>query len=393
VRRARVGLPLSLALGFLTALQGQSGRSTANVGAASMQSSSATPTYRITFKEGSPVAGIGDVPVMAVPFQCTGDGTIFFSMIPPIGRVGQPVKPPSRFPMSLLISVSPSGEAHSFPLDQVPDLYDLSWAEDYYASDTQVIFLVQAAAEDKQGKRTYTTSDRAQHESMGNVAEHRSHIVIFDRRGNYQKKFKLEVPFKAARLGVFPSGTFLAYGYGETDRAPKLAILKNDGTLLKLLEIPKGGAPDSALGTKDASGKGPAVYLAPVQFVGQGPFIYVVQNRTKFPLLEVSEAGAIRVIKPRLPQGAQINTLTPSDQNLYAVVGEFRDHSMYELNSANGAVLRQIIQVNDDKSGGTVACVHDQKFLSFEHEDGKLVPLVGTAEPASGAIATDSVQK
>lgn len=95
------------------------------------------------------------------------------------------------------------------------------------------------------------------------------------------------------------------------------------------------------------------------------------------------------MIKPELPRGAQINMLTPSEQNLYAIVGEVRDSSTYELDPG-GAVLRQIIQANDDSAAGIVACVHDQKFLSFKHEDGKLIPLVGTAEPA---IASDSVQK
>lgn len=305
-------------------------------------------------------------------------------MIPPIGRVGQPVKLPSRFPMPLLISVSRSGEAHSFPLDQVPDLHDLSWSDDY-ASDSQIIFLVWAAAEDKQGKRAYTTSDGVQHESKVDIAEHHSYIVIFDRQGNYQKNIRLDVPFTIARLGVFSSGMFLAYGYGETDAVPKLAMLKEDGTLLKFLEIPKGDAPDSALETTDATRKGPAVYLAPVQFAGQGHSIYLVQNKSKFPLLEVSEAGAIRVIKPKLPEGAQVNMLTPSEQNLYVVVGELGNSSTYELDR-DGAVLREIVQANDDEAGVNVACVHDQKFLSFKAGEGKLVPLVGTAEPASGRV-------
>jgi hypothetical protein len=150
--------------------------------------------YRITFKEGTPVSGIGDVPVMKVPFNCTSDGTIFFDMIPPIGKVGQPYKLPPRLPLPLLTSASPSGEAHSFPLDQIPDLFDLGETDDY-ASDSKVIFLVWAAAEDKEEKQAYTTSDGVQHESSRNAAEHHDYIVSFDRSGNYQKKVEIEAPF------------------------------------------------------------------------------------------------------------------------------------------------------------------------------------------------------
>jgi hypothetical protein len=165
-------------------------------------------------------------------------------------------------------------------------------------------------------------------------------------------------------------------------------MLKDDGALLKFLEVPKGDVPESAFGTKDASGKGPAMYVAPVQFVGQGHFIYLVQNKTKFPLLEVNEAGAIRTIQPKLPEGVQINTLVPSDENLYARVTEVQDGSIYELNTQEGTVLRRF-QVDNSESGADVACVHDGRFLSFEHNDGKLVPLVGAAEPATDVAPND----
>ena len=116
---------------------------------------------------------------------------------------------------------------------------------------------------------------------------------------------------------------------------PKLAMLEDDGTLLKSLEVSKNDVPESVLGTLDGKGKGAAVYIAPVQFVGQGHSIYVVQNKTDFPILEVSEAGEIREIHPKLPADSQVKMLVPSDNNLYAQVGERDDHYIagpYKLN-------------------------------------------------------------
>jgi hypothetical protein len=377
VRYAAFEITVSLVLGLLALALGQSTKIVTQADVTSKPSPPARPVYRITFKQSAPVSGVGAVPAMKLPFNCTSDGTVFFDMVPPIGVVGQAHTLPSRFPSLLLLSVSLAGEARSFPLDQVPDLYDLSRI-DSFGSDSGVIFLVRAAAEDKKEKRVYTSADGTQQESTVNVADHYNYIVAFDRKGNYQTKVKLETPFEVTRVGVFPSGAFLAYGYETTDKAPKLALLKDDGSLLKFLGIPRGDAPDSAIQTVDGTAKGP---LAPVQFSGQGALIYVVQNKSKFPLLEVNEAGAIRAINPTLPEGARINMLIPSDHDLYGMVGDkLRDASIYEVSPQDGSILG-LFEVGDDKPGGIVACVHDGKFLSFEHGEGKLVPLIGTAEP------------
>jgi hypothetical protein len=47
----------------------------------------------------------------------------------------------------------------------------------------------------------------------------------------------------------------------------------------------------------------------------------------------VNQAGAIRVIKPKLPEGVPIDVLVPSDENLYARVNPARNGSIYELNA------------------------------------------------------------
>jgi hypothetical protein len=95
-------------------------------------------------------------------------------------------------------------------------------------------------------------------------------------------------------------------------------MLRDDGTLMRPLQIEKNDAPESLLGTKDGTGKGAAVYIAPAQLVPEGHSIIVVQNKTSLPLLEVSEFGAIRAIHPKLSKEMQIEGLISSDRNLYA---------------------------------------------------------------------------
>lgn len=116
----------------------------------------------------------------------------------------------------------------------------------------------------------------------------------------------------------------------------------------------------------------------------EGRSILVVQNKITFPLLEVSEAREIRAIRPALPKEMQIEGLIGSDQNLYARVNPASDGSIYELNAHDGTVLRRL-ELGEGRPGSSVACVQDGKFFSFEHGDGKLIPLVGTAEPAAPA--------
>jgi len=280
-------------------------------------------------------------------------------------------------PIEVLVSATLSGEAHEFRLDQLHDLDDAK-QKTHYATDSELAMLVIAAPEDKEGKESFVTSDGVKHEVAANVAERHDYLVIFDRDGTYRKTIQLDDAMALLRVGVFASGNLLAFGFDRVDRSPKLALFNSDGSLLRFLEIPKGDVPTSMLRSQDSEGKGPAVFVAPTQFVPYRDSIIVVQNETRFPLLDVNEAGAVRAIKPKLPQGVRVDSLIPSDANLYAL-GEGKDHSIFELNAEDGSVVRRL---QTEKAEDTVVgCVHDSKFLSFEHSQGKLVPLLGTTAP------------
>jgi hypothetical protein len=363
---------LLLLMGLSLSLQGQA--------VATKQGGIPAPLYRILFERKDPVAGVDASPAIKLPFDCTGDGSVFVTMVPLGGQVRPPLYAP---PPLLLAAISPSGKATSFPLDQVTQqLYDVREV-DHYASESSVIFLVKAASENTPARRAYTTPDGTQGEFTKNTADRHSYIVLFSRDGEYKKTIETDASIEIQQIGVFPSGTFLAFGYDEKDHSPRLEMLKDDGTLMRTLQISKNDVPESLFGTKDGSGKGPAVYITPAQLVPEGPSILVVQSKTAFPLLEVSEAGEIREIHPKLPKEMQIEGLIASDLNLYARVNPATDGSIYEIGAHDGTVLRRF-ELSDGRSASGVGCVHEGKFLSFEHGDGKLIPLIGTAEPAAG---------
>jgi hypothetical protein len=339
------------------------------------------PFYRISFRRGAPVAGVSATGAVVLPYECTNDGTAFVNMVIPASPDGQPAARSPHFskysPPTELVSISESGEAHDFRLDQLDDFYDIQ-ERGYFASDSNVAFLIRAAREDQQGKQSYVVSDGSRLETNRNVADHHMYLAIFDRGGTYKKSVLLDETFVLQQVGVFPSGTLLSLGFDKQDHAPKVVLLKDDGTLLRILDVPKNAAPDSMLANQN--GKGPAVYVKRTQLVPHGKSIILVQNKESFPLLEVNEAGEIRTILPKLPQGMLVNEVIPSDQGLYVQINAPPDGLLDEISEQDGVVLRRFRI--EAKSPYNVACVRKGSFLSFDFGDGKLVPVTGTAEPA-----------
>lgn len=342
---------------FCGALLGQA-EQTVELDAPSAQA----PLYRVSFERQEPIAGINATGVIRMPFQCTSDGTFFVNFIGTV-PAGAGVQPP-MFPPMLLTSVSASGEGHTFRLDQVPELYN-TFEKYHFASDSGVLFLVRASRENKP-------------ESPKHL-----YIISLARNGEYRRTTEMKEAFSVLQVGVFPSGTFLAFGYDEKDHSPKLAMLSADGELLKSLAIPSDDIPKSLMSAADT----PHPHaIVPTELVPSEHSILIVQNNTTFPLLEVNEGGAIRAIRVDLPQGLQIRNVIPSDHSMYVIGGPQGPRptsagTIFEINPGDGAVLRRI-ELKDGRDSSDVACVHDGRFLSLDYGDGRVVPLVGTAEPA-----------
>lgn len=334
------------------------------------------PVYRVSFERRDAVPGISASNAIKLPFECTTDGTVFVSFVNTVpAGAGLPAPPPVP-PLLRLISFSATGKGQTFELGQVTDLH-ISGELDHYVSESQVVFLVMAAREQKPEKKTYPIAGGGQGEFTSNAAEQR-YILIFDRDGTYRRTIEIEdLPLRIENLGVFPSGVFLAYGYDPKGESPKLAMLKEDGTLLRPLQIQKGDVPEAMFVTEKA------------QFVPENRSIIIVQSGSTFPLLEVTEGGAIKVIHLKLPQDSSIKGLIPSDRNLYAIVGQpgadpTSEGTIYEVGREDGRVLRRF-ELSDRRTPSEIACIHDQKFLSLDYGDGKIIPMIGSAEPANAA--------
>lgn len=343
------------------------------------------PVYHVSFERREPVDAVNATGGFQLPFQCTSDGTFFVNFIGTV-PAGAGINPP-LFPPMMLTSISASGRGHTFRLDQVPELF-ISRQEDYFVSDSEVIFLIRGARENKPVKRTFQRKDGSQDGYEENAAPQHLYMLSFTRDGEYRRTIEIDDSFSILHVGAFSTGMFLALGFDKKDKSPTLVMLTADGTILKSLTAPAGDLPRSMITGPDAPHPH-AIVATELIPVGHS-ILMLVQNDAAFPLLEVTEGGEIRAIRPKLPSDAQITAVAPSDRNLYVITSKENDKrdvggAIYELSPEDGAVLGRF-ELPDGRQGSSVACVHDGKFLSMDIEDGKIIPLVGTAEPSGTAI-------
>jgi hypothetical protein len=380
MRKVALGVALFLAAGIPAVFQAQTDPATAP------GASAAPAVYRISFERREVVPGVNATPVIQLPRECTSDGTIFISFVSTVrADSGMPPAPPVHPPM-LLTSVSPSGRGQTFPLDRVPQLF-ISREVDHYASDSGVFFLVEAAKENKPIKQAYSVGDY-HGEFTRNAAEQHRYVVEFSRNGEYRRTVAIDDLFQTRNLGVFSSGKFLVFGYEKSDHSPRLAILNEDGALIKFLEIPKGYAPEFMTGGRDSQHP---LSIAMSELVPYGRSILAVQNELDSPILEVSEDSAIREIHPRLPDGQQIHYIVAADRGLYIIAGppsmpKGDADTIYEVNPDDGTLLRQFELNDSHRPLSELACVHDGKFLSLDYRDGDIVPLIGSPEPEPNSV-------
>jgi len=343
---------------------------------------SPVPTYKVSFERRDAVAGVSATPVIKLPFVCTSDGTIYVSFVSTVpARAGLPPPPPGP-PPTLLASVPPGGRGQTFRLDQIPGLY-VSNEVDHYASDSEVIFLVRGSRENKPTKQSYSVGSY-QGEFTSNMAEQHLYLVSFSRGGEYRRAVEMGDTLSVQKLAVFPSGALLVSGFDERDYSPRLALLKEDGTVSRFLQIPKGGMPTSMVSAKDAA---EPRTVALTELVTMGTSILVIQDKTAFPILEITEGGEIREIRPKLPDGEQVEAAISADRDVYVIAGPVAavrgsGDVIYEVNPEDGTVVRRF-ELTDGRTASDVACVHDRKFLSIDYGAGKVVPLVGSPELAN----------
>ena len=280
-----------------------------------------------------------------------------------------------------------------------------------YIGESEAVFQVSGATEYKEGKGYAWLKTGETKEWKANAAEHHSYILAYGRDGRFKRMIQLEDSFRIHVLGVFSGGTFLAYGFDNASKSPRLALLKEDGTLRQYLQLPDNYLPPYLKKAQDEENRRPseprAINIGRVLLSPADPYILVASLDSRLPLLEVSEAGAVRAIPLTIPKDEIVETVFASETSLYLRIKPASESSeilakndaktkkgrpakndvFYEINREDGTIRRRLEVAG--KAGTRVACVHDNDFLSFDYSgDGQLHSLVGTAEPATSAPAS-----
>jgi hypothetical protein len=352
----------------------------ANRSAKTLQKTAHTvPTAGIGFKDDEMMSGLIASPVVAYPMQCADDGTVFTQMFQP-----------PEYAEPRLYSISPGG-VHEYAREKIADLHDAR-VLGYYPSGSRVILLVNATYESRQGKHQLVLPGGEKTEVVKNIGERRFYLAEFDRDGSYKRVSQVDDSLAVNRVGMFDSGNFLVFGVNQATALPQLAILNSDGALLRFLDIP-GAMKEWAKGQHYSVEETTPVSLAPAQFVPFNGGILVIAPGSRVPVLEVKEGGAIRPVRLGLPTGLSIDSFIPSNGNYWyirvrnstgdekASDPEFQvASSLYEINPADGAAIRQIQSETVPSVG--IACVHDNTFIAFRRdENGKLVGMRGEIRP------------
>ena len=71
----------------------------------------------------------------------------------------------------------------------------------------------------------------------GNHLETKFFLSVSDHDGDGQKLLPLDVRFKPLKIAMFDDGSFLPLGWDEANLQPELALLKDDGTLRKFVDL------------------------------------------------------------------------------------------------------------------------------------------------------------
>jgi hypothetical protein len=325
----------------------------------------------VAFHESDALRGVPASPAMVAPMQCAADGRSFVSMLQP---------PEFATPLLLSISLSGNRDVRAFHTEQISDLHDMTTLG-YFASDSVVSLLVHAAGEDKRVQQTVVASGGRSWQRSGNPSEHHYYVATFDRDGKYKGFVQIDDSIRPHSIGVFPSGVMLISGV--VNAHSQFALAKSDGAILRYLDLPQTYSSD--LDSKSSAHNLPVgTLMGHEQFVAYRDSIIVVQSGSDLPLLEVTEAGAVRAIHARLGDLLVVDSLLVDGDHLYARSIPKNStnpvsHSVMEISPQDGSVRREFILPSNIIS--EIACLHDDAFVSFRYGgEGALIPLLGTPE-------------
>jgi hypothetical protein len=279
---------------------------------------------------------------------CSDAGTAFVDLYGASSDSGLPAIPE-------LFSISPSGEVKSLHrIMPPPDFTDVS-IRDFFAADRTLVTLVEAVKRDDHGDTSVPRDVRY-------------FLSLSDYDGNFAKLLPLELRFKPLKIAQFGSGDFLVLGWDATNLLPLMALVKEDGTIRRFIDLDERHHPEffvthGSLQEEESSGRTGAALalLQKAEFVPYGSQVLLTYPGTAKSVGVLSALGEDRSIPIELPGGFVLHDVLVSGAGYPlilraqpaevsgkpATAGEAnpqqQQQRLFEMNSHNGSLLKEFL--------------------------------------------------
>jgi hypothetical protein len=190
-----------------------------------------------------------------------------------------------------LYGVSTSGEVRHLRRT-VPIEFTNVFDRDFFPGDAALVTLIEAQERDGRDPddRPYETQ---------------YYLSVFDHDGDQSKLLALDLPFKPLKIAQFGGGEFAVLGWEEANQLAKLAVLKEDGTLRRFIDLYERQTGSHSEAATLAS-------LAGAAFVPFGGQILLTYPGTVKPIRILNAAGHDTPVSLEFPAGYRLHDVLNS---------------------------------------------------------------------------------
>jgi hypothetical protein len=277
-----------------------------------------------------------------------------------------------------LYSVSPSGEVKHLLRTLPKDSTSIS-VRDFFAAEHTLVTLI------KVEKRDDPNSEDSRVETS-------YFLSLSDHDGDAGKLLELDLKFRPLKIAMLQSEEFIVLGWDDNNLVPVLALLKEDGTLRRFIDLDNRKYDvarelhESYTSLKEAA-SAPATKavlrsLESAKFVPYGSQVLMTQPGTALPVVVLSALGEESSVPLHLPAGFLLHDLLVADAHSSWVVRaqaaeDFQkfatDHvvenprqRVFEVSSTNGSLIREFIF--DKPHPLTLTCAAHYKLSAIFNE-------------------------
>lgn len=314
-----------------------------------------SPTRSIKFGRPRDLTAVADFAMLGYPNHCSPNGETYLQMFGLVGDTGR------LQPFPTVFRYTSEAESRKVELAPPPG-FEMVTVRDFFAGarTNAVLLLAQNTAKDlPPGTRRSAF-----------------YLSTMDSDGSHAHLYELDLRFEPFRLAVLDSGDLVVLGIDSSNVVPVLALLHDDGTYWKPLDLDnrvydssrelRTTGPVQTTGERMAQAQLSRV-LKSAQFVPYGNKVLLVQPNSTLPLQLIGENGLMEQIAVVLPKGFLLEGALASDDPESLVLR-----------------LRTVLDVAEMTVKGRSHALQD-KLALFDRRTGKLRTLF----EVEGVLAQD----